>query len=453
MYRVVRMKKYYGVVLVIAFFLLFSVIANSEEFKVIEVSENEIYCQILNSDFDCHLLDNQLSVTIRSDIENLEADLDLMCGGKRVETYANECNRTENLYLCYFDLEPIITLEKPSDCEMTFYFYTKFSNESLGEERYEGTLKIIPVIETSLLSLEKQKTKLNNDFLTVKDFDKESIYNSGICSYLGTGIWFGKINEYEKEFENLGGTLIPSGTIASKSLNLLKTSSILASLYAENGDPFLSILLDHFLFQGLLTGHFISEIIYQLGEGYLWGEIFENLENDVDGSCEKIQENFDHILNPNFLVMNKVRLIDCLEKRDFKNCWKKLEGMGNYVNPGNSPERSELRFYLGSYLLRDRSNVCEGGEIRVVYENLERFGIDHLKTTGPGGCENVIYVYGEGSKTYSVSEFLCGYGEPIDGGAYSIEVDPDTLGEKVVYRINYYEDPENCKVQQEVILV
>lgn len=435
------------------FLLLFSVGASSEEFRVIEVSKNEILCQILNSGLDCQVIDNQLSVTIRSDVECMEADLDLECGGESMETYAHACKREENLYFCYFDVEPVITVEKPSECEMTFHFYTKLSNESLGEEKYGGGLKITPVIETGLLSLEKQKAKLRNDFLTVKDFDRESIYNSGICSYLGTGILFGEINEYEKEFVDLGGTAMPSETIAGKSLNLLKTSSVLASLYAENGDPLLSQLLDHFLFQGLLTGHFMSDIIYQLSEGYLWGEIFENLESDVDGSCEKIQGNFDHILNPNFLVMEKVRLIDCLEKRDFKNCWKRLGGMENYVNPGNYPERSELRFYLGGYLLRDRSNVCRGSEVKVAYKNLERFGVDHINITGSGGCENLIYMEGEGSKTYSVPEFLCGEGEPIDGGGYSIEVDPGAFGEKVIYRINYYEDPENCKVQQEVIHV
>lgn len=440
----------------IVFFLLFSVNANSQELGVLEVSKNEMYCQVLNSDLDCQLIDNQLSVSIGGYVENLEADLDLVCEGEHVETYASECNRTENLYKCYFDIEPTITLESPKDCEMTFYFYKKFLDESIGSDKYEGSLKIIPLFETSLLNLEKQKTKLKKDFSIVKVFDKESTYNSGICSYLGTSILFGDVSKYENDFKNLGGTLIPTATVAGRSLNLLKASSVLASTYAGDGDPFLPLLLYHLLFQGLLTGDFISDIIYQLSEGYLWGDIFVNLENDVYGSCEKMEWDFDHVLNPNFILMGKVKLIDCLEKRDYKNCWKRLEDMESYVNPGNIPERTELRFYLEGYLLRDRSNVCEGNEIKIAYNNLERFGVDHLNVTGPGeltACEKTISVSGDGDKTFPVSEFLCDQEEPVDGGTYAIGIDPGTLGEKVTYRFNYYEDQEKCKVQQVVIPV
>ena len=144
----------------IVFFLLFSVNANSQGLGVLEVSKNEMYCQVLNSDFECQLIDNQLSVSIGGYVENLEADLDLTCGEEEVKTYAGECIRTENLYKCYFDIEPTITLGSPKECEMTFYFYKKFFDESIGSDKYEGSLKIIPLFETSMLNLEKQKTKL-----------------------------------------------------------------------------------------------------------------------------------------------------------------------------------------------------------------------------------------------------------------------------------------------------
>jgi hypothetical protein len=194
-------------------------------------------------------------------------------------------------------------------------------------------------------------------------------------------------------------------------------------------------------------------MMYQISEGYLEGDIFESIDNDVTGTCEKMQWDFGDVLNPNFLVMEKVRLIDCLEKMDFKDCWKRLESMRSYVNPGNVPERAELRFYAGDHLLRDGSNICEGEEIRVVYSDLLKFGVDSIRITGPGNCENTVQTISGDPVVFSVREFLCGDGEPVDGGKYEMEADPGTLGEKVVYEFNYYEDSKKCRVREDVVLV
>ena len=440
------------------FFVLFSLGANAEEFKVLEVSKSGAYCQILNPSLECQLVGNQLSVVIRSDVKDMDADLEIICGKTRIQAYGDACNRTENVYTCYFSIDPLLRLEKaePLACGMTFYFYKQFSNESLGSEKYEGNFVITPVYENTLLSISAQKTKLLDDFVAIKHFDKEGVYNSGICSYLGTGILFGRIGNYEEEFQKLGGIVGAAKTSSARSLNLLTNSSVLASLYAKNGDPFFSHMLEDFLLHGLHTGNFISQIIYQLGEGYISGDIFESLQTDVGGSCEQISTNFGYLLNPNFIIMKKVRLIDCLEKRDLENCWKKLAEMEEYVSPGSSPQRAELRFYVGNRLLRDNSNLCNGSEIRLRSSELERFGVDRITIKGPGEqkpCENVILLNGV-TKTYSVPEFLCGPdNKPLNSKRYSIEINPGAFGEKVEYNINYYADPDNCRVQQEVIPV
>jgi len=458
MYRVVSMKMWAMMIAMAMFFVLLSPGANAEEFKVLEVSKNGVYCQILNPSLECQLIDNQVSVTIRSNVKDMDADLDMICGKTRIPAYADTCNRTENVYTCYFSIDPLLRLEKaePLACGVDFHFYKKFSNESLGSEKYEGNFVITPVYENTLLSISRQKTKLLNDFIAVKNFDKEAMYNSGICSYLGTGILFSKIGKYEEEFQKLGGVVGAAKTSSARSLNLLANSSVLASLYAENGDPFFSPVLEIFLLHGLHTGNFISQIIYQLSEGYITGGIFENLQMDVDGSCEQIRDNFGHLLNPNFILMKKVRLIDCIEKRDFENCWRKLAEMEDYVNPGSSPQRAELRFYVGNRLLRDNSNLCNGSEIRLKSSELERFVVDRITIKGPGEqkpCKNVILLNGV-TKTYSVPEFLCGPdNKPLNSKRYSIEINPGAFGEKVEYNINYYADPDNCRVQQEVIPV
>lgn len=462
MYRVVEMKMRAIVTAMAMFFVLFSVLfslgANAEEFKVLEVSKSGVYCQILNPSLECQLAGNQLSVVIRSDVKDMEADLDIVCGKTRIQAYGDACNRSGNVYTCYFSIDPLLTMEKaePLACGMTFYFYKRFSNESLGSEKYEGSFVITPVYGNALLSISAQKAKLLGDFAAVKHFDEEAVYNSGICSYLGTGILFGRIGSYEEEFQKLGGIVGSAKTSSARSLNLLTNSSVLASLYAEKGDPFLPHVLETFLLHGLHTGNFISQVIYQLGEGYISGGVFEDLQTDVGGSCEQISTNFGYLLNPNFIVMKKVRLIDCLEKRDMENCWKKLAEMEAYVNPGTAPQRAELRFYAGNRLLRDNSNLCNESKIKVTYSNLERFGVDRVTIKGPGEqkpCENVILLNGV-TKTYSVPEFLCGPdNKPLSSKRYSIEINPGALGEKVEYNINYYADPDNCRVQQEVIPV
>ncbi|MCK5017080.1 MAG: hypothetical protein KAS32_08405 [Candidatus Peribacteraceae bacterium] len=438
----------------VAVFLLISLNTGAEEFKVLEISDNELDCQIINSDLDCQLIDNQISVLIRSGIKDMESDLDLKCGRSYVDVYPYKCNRTENLYTCHFDVDPLINLTRMDSvsCEMVFYFYTKFSNESMGSERYDGDLRIVPLVENTMLSIEKQKNKLKNDFSAVKYFAKESAYNVGICSYLGSGVNFGELIEYESMLATLGGTLIPAETISGRSLNLLKASSIMASAYVESGDLLLPILLDNFIYQGILTGGSVNEIIQRISQGYTLGQMFHKVKSGVDESCDKIENDFEHILNPNFLIAQKFRLLDCLEKRDFKNCWKKLEEMQDYVNPGNTPKRSEIRFYSDDYLLRDNSNICGDGEIRIAHENIGRFGIDYITVKSPG-CENVVYLEGLGGDTYSFSDFLCAESDPVDGLKYKIEVDPGVLGEMVTYNLNYYEDSENCNIQQGVILV
>lgn len=120
--------------------------------------------------------------------------------------------------------------------------------------------------------------------------------------------------------------------------------------------------------------------------------------------------------------MKKIKLINCLEKRDFKNCWKKVDEMKDYTNPSSSPDRSELRFYVNERLLVDGSNVCGNQEIKIYHKGLERFGVDHMTVKGPGMqnvCENNISAAGEEIKTYSLAGFLCGGKKPPEG-RYSV---------------------------------
>jgi len=452
-------ERYVILIATVIFSALLSASAFADEFKVLEVSKNGVYCQLLNYDLECQLLDNQISVTIRSDVKEMDADLQLNCGSRQIKAYASVCNHTGNVYKCYFSLEPLIDFDKASalECSMNFYFYKKLSNESIGSDKYEGKFMITPLSETSLLSLSKQKTKLRNDFIAIKNFDMEAVYNSGICSYLGTGIFFSRIGDYENEFKTLGGLVAQAQTTSARSVNLLSNSSVLASVYAENGDFLFEMLLENFLLHGLHTGSFISDILYHLKEGYITGSVFENMQSDVDASCAKIQNNFNQLLNPNFLVMQKMKLLDCLEKKDFKNCWKKLAEMENYVNPSNSPQRAELRFYVGNRLMRDNSNLCNDSSITIAYSEMERYGVDKITVKGEGRykpCNNTINLDFTMKDEYTVSEFLCGEGnEPADGKRYAIEIDPGAAGSKIAYNVNYYADPENCRVQQEVIPV
>jgi hypothetical protein len=456
------MKRFAFIIIGIAIhFILFSTntfSANLEEFTILEVSKNKIYCQILNPSLDCQLIENQISVIIRSNIKEMDADLDMVCGKMRISAYGITCNKTENIYICDFSLEPLLQLEKaePLDCSMYFHFYKKFSNESIGSEKYEGSFMIMPIYEITLLSISKQKSKLFNDFAIVKNFDKEAVYTASMCSFVGKGMYFDKIERYEEELNKLGGVVISAKNSFERSLNLLTKSSELASSYVENGDPFFSKALEIFILRGLYTGSFMNNLIYYLDEGYISKETLENLKDDVDVSCEKIHYHFDYILNLNFLVMKKLKLIDCLEKRDFKNCWKKLAEMENYINPGNTPSRAELKFYIGNRLLKDNSNICKGSKIRIEKNQIDRYGIDHITIRGEGKnkvCENTIEM-DFGVSEYDAEEFLCGSdNEPVDGKRYTIEVDPGAVGKKIEYSVNYYLDVENCKVQEQAIPV
>ena len=156
----------------IVFLVLFSSGVCAEEFKVLEISDNEIYCQILNTDLECQTINSQISVIIRTDSELFETDLTLKCGKDIIETFQYKCNKTENLYTCHYDIEPIIRLSnlETNDCETMFYFYTKSSNETLGNEKYGGKIELKPIVDNSMLSLEKQKSKLSKDFEFIKNF-------------------------------------------------------------------------------------------------------------------------------------------------------------------------------------------------------------------------------------------------------------------------------------------
>ena len=439
------------------FVLLFSASAMAEDFKIIEVSRTSFACQIINTAPECQMVNNQFYVTVRSEASEIEADLELSCGKAEIKTYNDVCTRDENLHTCYFNIDPLVKLQSanPLECNLNLYFYRKFSNSSIGSDKYDGKIVITPVFESGTLSVANQKKKLAADFARVKNFDRESAFNIGICSYLGTG-FESELDAYESELFRLGGTLAQMSSPAGKATGILTNSSILASTYAENGDAFLAALLGSYLSQGVVTGAYINQIIFSLNEGYIGGEIFENLNNDVESSCDKIGNDMNQILNPNFFVMKKVKIIDCLEKHDFKNCWKKLEEMNGFVNPSSSPERAELRFYVNDRLFVDGANVCGNQTIIDVYYNgLFRFGIDDITISGPGSqklCENTIEVYGEYFESYTMSDFLCGQGKAPEG-SYAVEIEPGAFGQKLTYTFNYYEDPEKCKAKEDVIPV
>jgi hypothetical protein len=82
-------------------------------------------------------------------------------------------------------------------------------------------------------------------------------------------------------------------------------------------------VLENFFAQGLTTGGFVSQIVYQLSEGYVSGQIFENLKSDVDASYQKMGNNFEQLLNPQlpsreknkaYKLSRKTRLQELLEK-------------------------------------------------------------------------------------------------------------------------------------------
>ncbi|MFH1237662.1 MAG: hypothetical protein V1648_04655 [Candidatus Aenigmatarchaeota archaeon] len=449
------MKK---IILMVAMFvLLFSASAMAEDFKIIEVSKTSFACQIINTAPECQMVNNQFYVTVRSEANEIEADLELSCGKAEIKTYNDVCTRDENLHTCYFIIDPLVKLQSanPLECDLNLYFYRKFSNQSVGSDKYDGKIMITPVFENNALSIANQKKKLASDFVQVKNFDKESAFNLGVCSYLGTG-FESELDSYESEFYKLGGAIMQTSSPAGKATGLLTNSSLLASAYAENGDAFLATALNNFITHGMMTGAYINQIIFNLNEGYIGGEIFENLNNDVESSCVKIGNEMDQVLNPNFFVMKKVKIIDCLEKRDFKNCWKKLEETKAFVNPSSSPGRAELRFYVNDRLFIDGANVCGNQTtIDIYYNGLSRFGIDNITIRGPGSqkfCENTIEVYGEYFESYTISNFLCGQGKPPEG-SYAVEIDPGVFGQKLTYIFNYYEDPGKCKAKEDVIPV
>ncbi|NOX71690.1 MAG: hypothetical protein GXO64_03245 [Candidatus Micrarchaeota archaeon] len=173
----------------------------------------------------------------------------------------------------------------------------------------------------------------------------------------------------------------------------------------------------------------------------------------IKENCNSFKIDFKEFVNPLFAIIKKEEFFACLQEHVFSSCKREFWKANKFVGNESKEDLASLKIYIDGNLLKDKSNICSGSEIRIEHEKLGKVEVDHIDIYGrdSGGCHNRI----ELGAPKLARTFLCAYpdrpGKPRDGGLYEIII--PYYGWNITYTIHYYNNPSKCRVYQESISV